>query len=264
LSAPPEAWGGKVFLCGGDGSVYTVDSRADSRASVSRWGTAFSSALRSPPSFLDFNNKTYAACYPKSIILGEIWLRDFAGNPLPAWPVPVSGIAFGSPLLFSAQAPGKADSGLTAKLLVAFITQAGELAVYTENAEILQGFPIQLEGVFYLQPVFDGESLWVIESEGMLYRIDLKGEVFSRKIPRLSVKEDGYIEAAEISKDKKTGIFFSGDGNTLYGYFSNFSSPEGFPLPVWGKPVFGDLNNDGKIEAAGIGMDNKLYLWQFR
>jgi len=254
LSSPPGAWAGKLYLCGGDGSVYTVDSRV----SINRWGTAFSVPLRSPPSFLDFKNNTYAAVYPKSFF-GEIFILDAGGRPLPSWPVPVSGIAFGSPLLFSFQYPGKTDG-----LYAAFITQSGELTVYTENAETFPGFPLELEGVFYLQPVFDGESLWVIESEGTLYRIDLDGEIFSQKIPRLSVKEGGFITTADIDGDKKGEIFFSGDGNTLHGYSRDFRSLEGFPLPVWGKPVFGDLNGDGKIEIAGVGMDNKLYMWQFR
>ena len=254
LSSSPAAWGEKLILCGEDSFLYTVDSRA----SVNRWGTAFSAPLRSPPSFLDFMNNSYAAIYPKSFF-GEIFILDAGAKPLPAWPVPVSGIAFGSPLLFISQYADKPEG-----LFTAFITQSGELAVYTENAEILPGFPLQLPGVFYLQPVFDGEHLWIIESEGTLYKISLGGEVYSQKIPRLSVRDEGYIISYGIYGNKKGDVYFSGDGNALYGYSQNFSSLEGFPLPVWGKPVFGDLNGDGKIEAAGIGMDNKLYMWQFR
>jgi hypothetical protein len=254
LSADPVSYGGKLFLPSEDGSVHTVDSKA----SVSRWGNGFYSPLRSPPSFIDFKNKTYAAVYPKSFF-GEIFLLDASGIPQKSWPVPVSGIAFGTPELFITQYPDK-----TSRLFTAFITQAGELSIYTEDAQVLPAFPLELEGVFYLQPVFDGEYLWVIESAGTLYRIGLDGEVVSRNIPRLSVKEDGHITVAAIGKDKKIGVFFSGDGNALHGYFSNFSPVEDFPLPVWGRPVFGDLNADGKIEAAGIGMDNKLYMWQFK
>ena len=255
LSSPPADWKGKLFLSCEDGSVHTVDSKA----SVNRWGTPFSSPLRSSLSFIDFKNRTYAASYPKSILFGEIFLLDGDGRTLPNWPVPVSGIAYGSPLLFSAQYLSRQEN-----LYAAFITQAGELAAYNESAETLSGFPIELAGVFYLQPVFDGDSLWVIESGGTLYRISLGGEVYSQEIPRLKVMEEGYITAADIDRDKKAEIFFSGEGNALHGYSGNFSSLEGFPLPVWGKPVFGDLNNDGKTEVAGIGMDNKLYMWQMR
>jgi hypothetical protein len=256
LSAPPAAWGGKLFLCDEDGSVQTVDSRA----SVSRWGSPFSAAIRSSPSFLDFDSKTYAAIYPKSFF-GEIFLLDGAGSPLPGWPVFISGIAFGSPEIFI----------YNDRLFVAFITQAGELTVFTETAEILSGFPAELEGVFYLQPVFDGEDLWILESEGTLYKINLNAEILSLKIPRLAVKEEGYITVAQLmggekpDSQKQPGeIFFTGEGNALYGYSRSFNSLEGFPLPVWGRPVFGDLNADGKTETAGVGMDNKLYMWQVR
>ena len=255
LSSQPADWKGKLFISGDDGSVHTVDSKA----SVNRWGQPFSSPLRSPLSFIEFNNKTYAAAYPKSIIMGEIFLLDEEGSALPYWPVPVSGIAFGSPALFIARHSDRQE-----RLFAAFITQAGELTVYRENAEILPGFPVELAGVFYLQPVFDGEALWIIESEGTLYRISLDGEILGQETHRLQVKEEGCLCAADIDKDKKKEIFFSGEGNVLHGYSANFNSLDGFPLPVWGRPVIGDLNNDGKIEFAGLGMDNKLYMWQFR
>ena len=261
LASAPAVWDGKVFLAGEDGSVHTVDTKA----SINRWGIRFPSALRSPLSFIEFKGKSYAAAYPKSFVFGEIFLLDADGTPLPAWPLPVPGIAFGSPLLFSAQYPAR-----TERLFAAFITQAGELGIYADNAEALPGFPLELEGVFYLQPVFDGQHLWIIESEGTLYRIGLDGEVLSQKIPRVSVKEEGYITIADISGGKsdprnpKGDIFFSGEGNALYGYSRNFNSLDGFPLPVWGRPVFGDINADGKIEAAGVGMDSRVYMWQFR
>ena len=255
LSSPPAGWKGKLYLSGEDGSIHTVDSRG----SANRWGMRFSSPLRSPLSFIEFRNKTYAAAYPKSIVFGEIFILDDQGNALPSWPFSVPGIAFGSPLLFSAQYPARQE-----RLFAAFITQAGELSVYTDTAEVLQSFPIELDGVFYLQPVFDGDSLWIIESEGTLYRISLGGEVFSQKIPGLHVREEGYITVADIDKDRKGEIFFSGQGNALHGYSGNFNSLDGFPLPVWGRPVFADINNDGKIDVAGLGMDNRLYMWQFR
>ncbi|MCL2373674.1 MAG: hypothetical protein FWC65_00330 [Treponema sp.] len=248
LSAPPQAWAGRLFLSSEDGSIYTVDSGA----SVNRWGT-FSSALRSPPSFINFGNRTIAAVYPRDIIFGQVYLLDADGRPLPNWPVHVSGIKFGSPLLFAAR-----HSAAQPRLFAAFVTQAGELAVYTEAAEMLPGFPLDLEGVFFLQPVFDGESLWLIESEGTLYRVSLDGEVSSQNIPRLSVREDGYITTWDGD------IFFTGEGNALHGYSGNFSSLAGFPLPVWGRPLIGNLFMDGQIKIAGIGMDNRLYMWQFR
>jgi len=246
LSAPPAAWGGRLFLAGEGGEVYVVDSRA----SVSLWGS-FGAALRAPPSFLEIGGRSFVGIYPKDIIFGEIYVLSADGAPLPGWPVHVPGIAFGSPALFAVgQRP--------ARLHAAFITQAGELAVYTESAEMLPGFPVQLDGVFFLQPVFDGEILWVIESAGTLFRVSLYGEVASAHVPRLSVREEGHIMAAGGE------IFFTGEGNALHGHSRDLSPLAGFPLPVWGAPVIGDIDGDGTREVAGVGMDNRLHMWQFR
>jgi hypothetical protein len=256
LSSAPAAHGGKLFLNDDDGLVYTVGSDG----AVSRWDTVFDAALRSPPSFLEASGKTYAAFYPKSILANEIWLSDAAGKPYPGWPVSVSGIAFGSPLLFSPDAGGRGEK----QILAAFITMAGELSVFDENARILPDFPLALPGVFYLQPVYDGSFLWAVASDGTLYQVSLEGTVLYQRVPNLTVKEAGYITAVDVDGDKIPEIFFTGEGNALYGYSRNFISLDGFPLPVWGRPVFADLNGDGKIECFGVGLDNKLYQWQFK
>jgi hypothetical protein len=251
LSAPPASLGGNLFLCDEDGKVYVITPQG----TVSPWETAFAAAIRSPPSFLNLpkSGGTYAAVYPKSF-LGEIWLLDAAGKVLPGWPAPVSGIAFGSPLLFLR------DS----QVLTAFITQAGELSVFDESAVPLPPFPLELEGVFFKQPVFDGEFLWLISSDGALFQVSLEGTVLHQRIPGLSVKEEGYITVLDANGDKVPEVFVTGDGNALHGYARNFSSLNGFPLPLWGRPFFGDLNGDGKIECTGVGLDNKLYRWQFK
>jgi len=255
LSAPPAVWGDRVFLSCESGSVYTVDSRS----SIRTWGNTFFAPLRSPPSFISFRNRTFAAVYLRSFF-GEIFLLDENGNTLPHWPVSVSGIAYGSPLPFISR-----DAGAQERLLVAFITQAGELAVYTETAQMLPGFPIQLAGVFFLQPVFDGQRLWIIESSGILYSIGLNGEVLRERIPRLNVMEEGYITIADVTHDSfGLEIFFTGDGNALHGYSRDFRALEGFPLPAWGRPVFGDLDGDGRMDIAGISMDSRLYMWRVR
>jgi hypothetical protein len=257
LSAPPAAHGGRLYLSddsGDEGHISVVDPSA----SVSQWDLVFDTALRSAPVFLEASNKTYAGIYPKSFIGHEIWLTDAGGNPYPGWPVSVSGIAFGSPLLF---VQGTDRDG---RVLAAFITTAGELTVVDEGGTALPAFPLELSGVFYQQPVYDGELLWIIESEGGLYQISLEGTVLYQKIPDLTVKESGHIAVFDVDGDKTPEIFFTGEGNALYGYSRNFNALDGFPLPVWGRPAFGDFNGDGKMECAGIGLDNKLYRWQFK
>ncbi|MDR1287873.1 MAG: VCBS repeat-containing protein [Treponema sp.] len=258
LSAPPVAANGKLFLSDEDGKVHIVDGKG----SRSQWETVFPAALRAPPSFAEEGGLTRAAVYPKRF-LGDIWLLDEEGNALSGWPVPVNGIAFGSPLLFTAEAgPSSGGQGLFA----AFITQAGELTVYNERAEVLPGFPLELSGIFYLQPVWDGQALWLISEDGVLFQVTPGGQALWQRIPvpNLLVKEEGYITASDVDGDTIPEIFFSGEGNALYGYTRGFSSLDGFPLPVWGQPSFADLNGDGKSECTGAGLDNRLYRWHFR
>ncbi|WP_461248630.1 hypothetical protein, partial [Treponema sp. R6D11] len=177
LSSAPTAFMGKLYLCDEDGKVYSID--ATGKQSV--WETSFTSALRSPPSFLSVSGKkgnvVYTAVYPKSFF-GEMWLLDGEGKALPNWPKPISvekndeeggsfGIGFGSPHLFSQNN----------KVYAAFVNQSGQLLVYDEDAALVPPFPVTLDGVFYQQPVFDGTYLWLVSSNGTFFRVSLDGEV---------------------------------------------------------------------------------------
>ncbi|MDR2158658.1 MAG: hypothetical protein LBP23_01180 [Treponema sp.] len=289
ISAAPAAHGGNLYLCDEDGRVYTINPEGGQN----EWGTGFTAALRAPPSFLSLpkTNASYAAVYPKSF-MGEIWLLDGAGRALPGWPVYVtglwadreqdrfvSGIAFGAPPVFAVsridlqdglkadtaeRRKGGDNAGSSPLVAAAFVTQTGELSVHDEGGNTLPGFPVALEGVFFLQPVFDGEFLWLLSSEGMLYQVSLDAVVLRQQIPNLQVKEESCLIAADCDGDGVPEIFFSGEGNALYGYARNFSSLDGFPLPVWGRPAIGDFNGDGKTEIAGAGLDNRIYRWQFK
>jgi outer membrane protein assembly factor BamB len=265
LSSPPLAYDGRLYLCDENGEVHTID--ANGRQGV--WETSFIAALRSPPSFLTVpargSTVHYAAVYPKSFF-GEIWLLDADGKALPNWPAPISrisglaefggssGIGFGSPLLFSH----------TNRVLVAFVCQDGELSVYDENASPVSPFPIILDGIFYQQPVFDGEYLWLVSSDGTLFRVDIDGEALHQRIPGFSVMEEGYITTFDSNGDGTPEIFSTGEGNALHAYTRHFRSMEGFPLPVWGRPFFAEAQRNRKAEIFGIGMDRRLYRWQFR
>ena len=264
LSSPPVVFGGRVYLCDEDGKVSFVGK--DGKTNV--WETSFQSAVRSPPSFLTVSSKNtvssrsvtreYAAVYPKSFF-GEIWLLDANGKTLPDWPAPVypaSGIGFGSPSLFEHDGRARA----------AFVCQTGELSVYDDAAAAVPPFPIEIEGVFYRQPVFDGTYLWLVSANGTLYRVSLEGEVLSHQIAGFSVMEEGHLTIFDCDGDKIPEIFITGEGNALYAFTRSFRSLEGFPLPVWGKPLFVEERNSGsgKAEIFGIGMDRRLYRWRFR
>jgi hypothetical protein len=273
LSCAPAAWNGKIYLpveeAGGGGVLYTVDSSAR----IVKLETEFESPILSPPSF---GEGSFMALYPKSF-LGEIYLCTAEGVLRPSWPLSVSGIAYGSPLLFkNSSLSGSQDSGGSrgqnsggsrgrpSETLIAFITMAGELSVYTEQGSVLAGFPLELPGVFYLQPVWDGEYLWAVSENGSLFRVGLDGRMTEQQAPDLSVREDGCIVGADVDRDGIPEIFISGEGNAIYGYSRNLISIEGFPLTAWGRPAFVDLDADGSMDCAAAGMDNKLYRWRFK
>jgi hypothetical protein len=251
VAAGPAAWGGKLYLSdfsNNEGAIHVIDEKG----SLEKWPQTFEAPILSPLSFINFQSKTYTACYPKEF-LGGIWLLDSQGAAVKGWPVPVSGIAFGSPVLFA----------YLDRLNVAFVTQAGELTVHDEAGQLMPGFPQELEGVFYVQPVFDGEYLWLISADGTLFQVSMEGSILSHKILNLEVKEEGCLIAVDVDGSGKPTIFISGEGNALYGFTRNFQSLEGFPLPIWGKPAFADFLGRGKTGISGAGMDNRVYLWQF-
>jgi hypothetical protein len=165
-----------------------------------------------------------------------------------------AGVGFGSPLLFAHNN----------RVYIAFVCQTGELTIYDQNAVPVSPLPLLINGVFYLQPVFDGEYLWLISSEGNLFRISLEGEILYQHIPNLSVMEEGYITIFDCNNDKIPEVFFTGEGNALYAFTRNFRSLEGFPLPVWGRPHFVEAQGNVKAEVFGMGMDRRLYRWYFR
>jgi outer membrane protein assembly factor BamB len=271
LSSPPTAYNGRLYLCDEDGKVYTIDEHG----TQTTWETSFIAAIRSPPSFLTVSTRrgsnVYAAVYPKSFI-GEIWLLDADGKALPNWPAPIAiseedddeetfsfGIGFGSPLLFTQN-----NRSREPVVRVAFVNQTGQLLIYDENAVLVSPSPINLNGVFFQQPVFDGEYLWLVSSDGNLFRVSLDGEVLYQQIHGFSVMEEGFITLFDFDNDKVPEIFITGEGNALHAYTRHFRSLEGFPLPVWGRPYFIPAQGNRKAEIFGMGMDRRLYRWQFR
>ena len=261
LSSPPAEYDGRLYLCDDNGRVHVVDENGRQ----SDWETSFIAAIRSAPSFLTVSarntSNTYVAVYPRTFF-GELWLLDTDGRTLPNWPAPMSisddpfdiGVGYGSPLLFAHNN----------RVLVAFINQLGHLILYDENAAVVPPFPVMLEGIFYQQPVFDGDYLWLVSSDGNLFRVDLDGEVLFQKIPDFSVKEEGYITVFDSDGDRIPEIFITGEGNALHAFTRNFRSLEGFPLPLWGKPFFVPAQGSRRAEIFGIGMSNRLYRWQFK
>ena len=268
LSSAPAAYNGLVYLfseeAGGRGVIHTVDAIGH----INKLETEFGSPILSPPLFIERTGTTsrglsssLMALYPKSF-LGEIFLCDPEGNPRSP-PLTVPGIAFGSPLPFRAD-----TTDGSSHINIAFITMAGELSVFDEEGLLLPGFPLEINGVFYVQPAWDGQYLWIVSEEGILFRIDPEensiNRIMEQKAPDLMVKENGFIMIVDVDGDSIPEIFISGEGNAIYGYTRNMVSIDGFPLSAWGRPAFADLDGDGIMDCVAAGMDNKLYRWRFR
>jgi hypothetical protein len=260
-SSAPAAWDGKLYLAAEDGEkgvLYSINANGE----LSRIGPEYSAAVLSAPSFIPGSprgtlKEPVMAFYPKSF-LGELYVTGLDGETLPGWPVFAPSIAYGSPLLF------KAEGTHAGNFLAAFMTMAGELSVYGEDGSVVPGFPVELDGIFFVQPVWDGNFLWAVSEGGILYQVDLYGGAVEQRVSGLKVKENGFIGTFDVDGDGTPEVFISGEGNALYGFSRSLNTLEGFPLPVWGKPVFGDFDGDGSVECIGAGMDNKLYRWKFR
>ncbi len=248
LSSEPATHNEQLYLPDQDTSLYVISRSGDLKV----LSMPFSEVLRSPPVFYSDDEKTYIGAYPKGFF-AELWLTSETGAPAPGWPVSVSGIAFGSPVLF------KNEDNLN----VAFITQAGDLTIFTERGTQKTGFPVTLPGVFYTQPVFCGKYLWSLSAGGRLFRIGTDGSVVSKEIPDFTA-EHAVIQVFDTNGDGDKEVFVSGDANALYGFSSELELLEDFPLPAWGTPWFGDINGDGAINCFAVGMDNRLYAWQLR
>ncbi len=248
VTAAPRAVGGKLYFPDSEGLLNVVDRTGE----ITRLTLPFTEVMRSSPDVLITEKTGYLALYPKSFFAG-LYLTDLTGNLMSGWPVSVSGIAFGSPVLLTVRD----------KVLVAFLTQAGELSLYNTDGSPAPGFPLQLPGVFYAQPVFDGAVLWALSEDGTLFQVSPDALVLSQSVRSLTVSS-GYLVAADIDNDRSSEVILSGDANALYAFSKNFTLQDGFPVPAWGRPYLGDFNGDGKIECVAAGLDNKIYAWQIK
>lgn len=194
--------------------------------------------------------KDYIALYEKGF-LGGIHLISKNGEELEDTVIPVDGIGFGSPCIFE-------DKGST---LIAFITQAGDLYIWNTQGELLEGYPLALEGVFYMNVRYVDGTLIALAADGNLYKINMNGQVTGIKIPNLSAKS-GYISITDYDGDKVDEIFLSGESNAIYGISSDLEYLNAFPITGYGIPVFLDLNGDKKVDSISLSIDNKLNAWK--
>ena len=227
-----------------DGGILTVSPQG----AVGSLPVTFDSPLASP---LAHWNGILAA-YPKSFE-GSLWTLDSNGQALPGWPVALSGIGYGSPVI----AP------LGSSFRVAFLTQAGELSCWNDRGERIPGFPVSLEGVHYATPVFAANSFWTVSESGTLFRVGLDGRLARVDVRGLGGREP-VLAAMDVNRDGRPEIFVSGEGNALYGFDQDLESLSGFPVPGTNRPAFADLNGDGIPELLSTGVDGTVRAVTFK
>ncbi|MCQ2592222.1 MAG: VCBS repeat-containing protein [Treponema sp.] len=166
----------------------------------------------------------------------------------------VDGIAFGNPAILNYQ-----NNSYTG-----FITQSGEMSVWDNKTQKLrEDFPVQLDGVFYLNVKAFNDSFVALAADGTLYKIGLDASVIPLSIPYFSAKS-GYLTVWDFNEDGKEELFVCGEGNTIYGFDKDFEFINGFPLSGYGTPIFIDLNGDKKADCLTLSIDNKLNAYKIQ
>lgn len=195
--------------------------------------------------------KNYMAIYEKGF-LGTIHVinkdESYADTD-----IVVDGIGFGSPCIF--------EHNL--QTYVAFITQSGDLNVWTIDGDEVEKFPMNLSGVFYLNVKYTGESLIAISEDGTVFKVNMDGTATKIKLPHLSAKS-GYITINNYDSVGANEIFISGESNAIYGFNSDLEFLNAFPVTGYGIPVFVDLNGDKKVDSLSLSIDNKLNAWKLQ
>jgi len=162
-------------------------------------------------------------------------------------PLELDGIAYGSPCVFK----------VNGKSFIAMITQAGSLYLFDSDFSLLPDFPIELDGVFYINVKASDNYIFAISSEGSLYRVDLQGNCLQVKIPYFSANK-GLLTIQNYDDSGNSEIFISGEGNSLYGFNTELELLPAFPLAGYGIPIFKDLNGDNKKDCLILTLDNTI------
>ena len=196
--------------------------------------------IKAAPALFENRAAVYAKGFEGSIYLFEDGVCQESA-------LRVSGIGFGSPALLK-------DAG---SLYTAFLTQAGSLYIW-KDGELLDGFPKKLDGIFYSNLRAGKKAFFAVSAAGELFCIKPDGTSFSVKIPHVSAKT-GFVTVNVSGKDER--IYVSSDGNVLYGFTAGLEILPSFPVPGSGRPVFADVNADGKADCLTLSIDGKLNAW---
>lgn len=237
-SCQPFLYKDSIGLCSDQGSIIFVSSTGD----TINLETLTEGGIKAPPAV----NGDIFVFYEKGFFGGLHIYKNFQAINTEG-PLELDGIAYGSPCILT--------NG--SKQYIAMITQAGSLYVYDSEGKLLPQFPLELQGLFYLNVKAADGYLFALSAEGQLWRISLDAKVLEIKIPYLSAKT-GMLSIFNYDDKGPEEIFVSGEGNSIYGFNSELELLPAFPVPGFGNPVFLDLNGDNKKDCLAITLDNKL------
>ncbi|MBN2536302.1 MAG: DUF3352 domain-containing protein [Spirochaetales bacterium] len=252
---PQEYLNTLVFYSDVDKSLYFVSQKGNEE----RFHFDFSSALLSPPAFLD----GLAAFYPKSFS-GTVYLTDMEGNVLDGWPREGGSISYCSPVLFKNEKN---------EIMVLFLTQSGVLSMWGKDGAPVNGFPVYLKGVFYNNPVLissgisplygknGGKAILVFSADGDFILVSMDGEIIKEKrVPDTGDRRARFL-LFDIDRDGIEEIFVYGIKNHVIGIGRNFELLPGFPVKGSKKPSFTDLNFDNIYEMVVGSYDGNIYAY---
>jgi hypothetical protein len=237
--------------------LYSQSEKAlilfSSRGSQQKLPLDLKNDVLSVPSYLD----GFLAFYPKSFE-NSVWLADIEGNVKNGWPQEVDGISFCSPLLFK-------DS--SNRILIAFLTQGGQLNLWNTTGQSSKGMPLDLEGVYYASPEPLSHErnadpfLLTLSEDGLLSLVNLRGEIVKSKKLEEGGDRNYKIALFDFDRDGADEIFIYGARNTIIGLDAKLNYLPGFPIKGSQRPNFSDLNYDGKYELIVGSFDGNLYVY---
>jgi hypothetical protein len=247
--APVPAGSSLILYSQSDKALFLISPQGETEKIT----PALEHDILSPPAYLD----GLLAYYPKSFE-SKVWLSDLKGNVQSGWPQEAGGISFCSPVLFRDEA---------GRVLVAFLTQAGELDLWDATGKSVRGFPVQEGRVYYADPVpmaFGGTAaacLVTLSEDGTVSLIDLRGNTIKSKQVPEAANKNAKLTVFDFDRDGTAEIFIYGAGNIIVGLDAKLNILPGFPIPGSQRPGFADLNYDGKYEIIVGSFDKNLYVY---
>jgi len=203
-SASPCNYKEGILIISEDGILIYVDSSG----SKSEFILDTMNDIKTSPAVY----KDRIAVYERGFV-GTIHILNQISKTAEVQTLSVDGIAYGSPCI----------TEINHQKYTAIITQTGKLTVWNGDNSVLENFPVQLDDIFYTNvkacPTNSSAGstgyFVALSQKGILYKIDLKGNVVSFQIPHLTAKS-GYITISDYNNDKDDEIFICGDGNVIF------------------------------------------------